>query len=587
MTCKLIYPVILCLLLGNMIFAQTEQLTASTEMRDVRVREYIPPVRVLWHTGTVTNSGQLLKSGTGQADLANASICVLKNSGTSKSSILLDFGRELHGGLEIVTGMWQPGNVPRRVRIRFGESAAEAMAELGEKGATNDHAIRDFNLHVPWLGKIQIGESGFRFARIDLLDEEAELHLKEVRAIFVYRDIPYIGSFKCSDERLNRIWQTGAYTVHLNMQDYLWDGIKRDRLVWVGDLHPEVATVNAVFGYNQMVPKSLDLARDVTPLPGWMSGISTYSMWWIILHHDWYMHHGDLDYLKEQKAYLSGLVRQIVDKIDADGRERMDGNRFLDWPSSEDADAVHAGLQAMCVWSLSTAAELCKVIGDQETQVIAEEAVSRLKKYVPEMHDSKQAAALLALTGMVPAELADRQVISVGGARNFSTFYGYYMLQAMAEAGNYEGALDIIRTYWGAMLDLGATTFWEDFNMEWLPGAARIDELVPEGKKDIHGDYGDYCYVGYRHSFCHGWASGPTAWLTAHVLGINVTAPACGEITIQPNLGDLAYAEGTFPTPHGSLYVKHTRQADGSINTVVNAPEGVKVIRSPQRGEAR
>ena len=36
------------------------------------------------------------------------------------------------------------------------------------------------------------------------------------------------------------------------------------------------------------------------------------------------------------------------------------------------------------------------------------------------------------------------------------------------------------------MLDVGATTFWEDFNMEWLPDAGRIDELVPAGKKDIH-----------------------------------------------------------------------------------------------------
>ncbi len=42
------------------------------------------------------------------------------------------------------------------------------------------------------------------------------------------------------------------------------------------------------------------------------------------------------------------------------------------------------------------------------------------------------------------------------------------------------------------MLDVGATTFWEDFNMEWLPDAGRIDELVPAGKKDIHGDYGAY-----------------------------------------------------------------------------------------------
>lgn len=56
--------------------------------------------------------------------------------------------------------------------------------------------------------------------RIDLLDDSVELQLKEVRAISTFRDIPYKGSFRCNDERLNDIWQTGAYTVHLNMQEY-------------------------------------------------------------------------------------------------------------------------------------------------------------------------------------------------------------------------------------------------------------------------------------------------------------------------------------------------------------------------------
>ncbi|MFB2117758.1 alpha-L-rhamnosidase C-terminal domain-containing protein [Parapedobacter sp. 2B3] len=543
------------------------------------VRTYVSPVRVIWQSGAVSNMEQLLVPGNGQADLTNASICVLKNTGDEQSSILLDFGKELHGGLEIVTGMWSPGNTPRNIRVRFGESVSEAMADIGEKGATNDHAIRDFNMQVPWLGKIQVGESGFRFVRIDLLDNDAELHLKEVRAIFTYRDIPYVGSFTSSDERLNEIWKTGAYTVHLNMQDYLWDGIKRDRLVWVGDLHPEVATVNTVFGYNEVVPKSLDLARDVTPLPNWMSGISTYSMWWIILHHDWYMHHGDLDYLKEQQPYLSGLVKQIVSKVGPDGKERMDGNRFLDWPSSEDADAVHAGLQAMTIWSLSTAAKLSEVMGDNETHRIAGEAVKRLKKYTPPMGQSKQAAALMAITDMVDPATANADVLAVGGAKNFSTFYGYYMLQAMAKAGNYQGALDVIRSYWGGMLDLGATTFWEDFNMEWLPNASRIDELVPAGKKDIHGDYGAYCYVGLRHSLCHGWASGPTSWLTEHVLGIKVVAPRSKTVLVDPHLGDLEYAEGTYPTPYGPIHVSHRKDKDGKVVSTIAAPEEVTIIR--------
>jgi len=555
------------------ISTQGQQTTSSP-----LTRQFVSPVRILWKNGNVKNSEHLLEPGTGQADLTNRNISILKNEGSAqKAGILLDFGKELHGGLEIVTGMWN-GNKPLKIRVRFGESASEAMSNIGEKGATNDHAIRDFTTLVPWLGKIQVGESGFRFVRIDLEEEDAELYLKEIRAIFTYRDISYLGSFKSSDERLNKIWETGAYTVHLNMQDYLWDGIKRDRLVWVGDLHPEVATVNTVFGYNEVVPKSLDLSRDIAPLPGWMNGISTYSMWWIILHYDWYMHHGNLEYLKEQKEYLNGLVRQIISKIGDDNREKMDGTRFLDWPSSENPEGIHAGLQAMTVWSLSTAAKLSRILGDQETENLCNETVNRLKQYIPDPNGSKQAAALMALAGIIPAEQANTDVLSVGGAANFSTFYGYYMLEAKAKAGDYQGSIDVIRQYWGAMLDLGATTFWEDFNLDWVPNASGIDELVPLGKKDIHGDYGAYCYEGFRHSLCHGWASGPTAWLTEHVLGIKVIAPGSKVIKIEPHLGDLSFVEGTFPTPYGILYVKHTKQTDGKIKSVIKAPKGVKII---------
>jgi len=127
------------------------------------------------------------------------------------------------------------------------------------------------------------------------------------------------------------------------------------------------------------------------------------------------------------------------------------------------------------------------------------------------------------------------------------------------------------------MLDLGATTFWEDFNLDWLPNAARIDELVPAGKKDIHGDFGAYCYKGFRHSLCHGWASGPTAWLSQHVLGVVPLEPGCKRVRITPALGDLLWAEGSYPTPHGPIRIRHERKPDGTIESKIEAPDGVQV----------
>jgi hypothetical protein len=547
------------------------------------VTRYLSPVRILWQTenaeANIVNAKRLLLPGNGQADLANKNMCRLKSTTKLHPALLLDFGMELHGGLQIVTGMYK-GNMPVKLRVRFGESASEAMSEIEpKKNATNDHAMRDMIVQVPWLGKLEVGNTGFRFVRIDLLDDSTELQLKEVRATFIFRDIPYLGSFHSSDSMLDKIWLTGAYTVHLNMQDYLWDGIKRDRLVWIGDLHPEMSTVAAVFGNNDAVTKSLDLARDITPLPQYMNGMVSYSMWWVLIHRDWYMHNGNLAYLKEQKGYLVKLLDQYCNKIDSANREKLnDGTRFLDWPSSENPKAIHAGLHAMLIMTLEAGAELCKILDEPATVKQCENAITRLRKYVPETNGSKQAVALLSLSGLMPAAKAN-DLLAEGGVKNYSTFYGYYMLQAKAKAGDFQGSLDAIRNYWGAMIKLGATTFWEDFNVDWIPGASRIDELPKAGEKDIHGDYGAYCYIGYRHSLCHGWAAGPTPWLTEHVLGIKVVAPGCRVIEVKPHLGDLRFVEGTFPTPYGLVKVKHTKLANGTIQSDISGPKEVKIIR--------
>ncbi len=241
---------------------------------DPRKRMYVTPTAITWKTEGVHHEHVLLEKRNAQPTLKPNEPCILKNDG-SKPGILLDFGTELNGGVQIVA--WNCGNDGKkaRLRVRFGESAMEAMSELGgERNATNDHAIRDQEVEVSFLGVTEVGHTGFRFVRIDLLDEDSFIELKTVRAIFIYRDLEYKGSFKSSDPLLNQIWQTGAYTVHLNMQDYVWDGIKRDRLVWIGDIHPEVATIQTVFGNHVIVSASLDLIRDETPLPEWMNFFS-------------------------------------------------------------------------------------------------------------------------------------------------------------------------------------------------------------------------------------------------------------------------------------------------------------------------
>lgn len=545
-------------------------------------RTVIRPTRVVWTSREgVQHAEGLLGEKAGQAVLQEpVPPAELRSTEGEVAGVLLDFGVEIQGYVEVITPMMPEQAKLRRVRVRFGESVSEAMAELGgEQNAVNDHALRDQVVTLPWLGKKTIGPSGFRFVRIDNVDPGLPVQLSDVHAVLEIRDIPYLGSFQCDDERLNRIWEVGAYTVHLNMQEYLWDGIKRDRLVWLGDMHPEVATINAVFGFNEVVPKSLDLIRDVTPPTQWMNGISSYSMWWILLQEDWWLQHGNRGYLEAQRAYMVKLLERLSGFVGEDGRETLDGMRFLDWPTYENADAVHEGLQAMLSLAMQSGARLMRELGEEEVAVKCSGVVERLARHEPTVSGRKSPAALLALAGLREAgEVSDR-VLQAGGPKDLSTFYGYYVLEAMAQAGDYAEAMEFIRRYWGGMLDLGATTFWEGFDLSWAEGAGRIDELLEEGEKDVHGDCGEHCYVGFRHSLCHGWASGPTPWLSRHVLGVRVLEPGCRVVEVRPNLGGLKWAEGTYPTPLGVIRIRHERGEDGVLRSVVKAPEGVRVIK--------
>ena len=237
-----------------------------------------------------------------------------------------------------------------------------------------------------------------------------------------------------------------------------------------------------------------------------------------------------------------------------DGQEKLDGHRFLDWPTSENKPAIPCGSAGPAADDAPVERASSDHAGrSRDGRRLSPRLSGGCASTCPERNGSKQAAALLVLAGL--ARRVDDEPRGARVGRRPGTFprsNGYYVLQAMAEAGRVDAALGIIRTYWGAMLDKGATTFWEDFNIDWLPNAGRIDELLPTGKKDLHGDFGAYCYAGFRHSLCHGWASGPTAWLSEQVLGVKPLEPGCRRVRIAPAIGEFEMGRGHLSNASGA-----------------------------------
>ena len=535
---------------------------------DTRARKYLAPEKILLTRGNVAKADRL--ESYRYRHIHGGARAVLTTTKDEKAGILFDFGTEIHGGVSIgIHTMTAPQAV---FRLSFGESANEALSHLGEKGACNDHSPRDFEIPLPAYSLTEHGWTGFRFLYLELLTE-CEVHVKTVQAVAIYQPYEYIGSFECDDEKINRIYDTAAYTCHLCIQNELWDGIKRDRMIWVGDMSPEMKTIKYVFGDIPQIYSGLALTAQTATLPTWINYHPTYSLWWLVILDEWCFYTGNKSYLDEQKEYITGLTKQVLENVDENGF--FGPSDFLDWPS-KGFPSAKAGIKGLLKMCLEACIRMNDYFGNEELSEECRNMLGIVLKNREACGDLKQIAAFLLLNDLQKEDSV--KCLQTGGAEGFSTFMSYYILTAMTRCCTAEETLTAMRDYYGAMLDLGATTFWEDFDMKWVKNACRIDEICPDGKSDVHGDNGKYCYLGYRHSLCHGWSSGPVPFLTEYVLGIDIVDEGCKTIRIKPNLGYLAYAKGSIATPFGKVSVSHAKNADGSIKTVVDAPHEITII---------
>ncbi len=312
-----------------------------------------------------------------------------------------------------------------------------------------------------------------------------------------------IYKYEGEDKLIAKIFERAKRTVDLCLGNgLLWDGVKRDRLVWVGDMHPEMLALVTIYGRVKELEKTLDFAKAHAPLPLFMNGYPTYSMWWIAIICDYYRHTNCVAYAKEQIGYMQGLIEVMNNLVEENGKMNYPFF-FVDWPTKERPDEM-VGSRFINIIAIKKAIEFLQVFGENTER--AEKLLQKLLKGDMTVKDKKQ---VVALKYFAIGEISDGEyeMLVSGRAKGLSTFMSYYILTAIASRDK-QLAIDIMKEYYGAMLDKGATTFWEDFDMSWVEGSGRIDKFPKKGEKDIHGDYGAYCYLGFRHSLCHGWSSG-------------------------------------------------------------------------------
>jgi hypothetical protein len=488
---------------------------------------------------------------------------------TDAPAVLLDFGKELTGRLEVTSD----SDIPAQVSIQYGESEDETKLDpyLGVNLLT-------VAPHTTGYGP----KSAFRYVKIRFLGNAEALKFKSIQVDHIYYPVKYEGSFESSDPMLNKIWEVGAYTAHLCMQDGLWDAPKRDRGRWMGDNDISGRTINDVFGDRYLLEDTMDRLIGDAPVTQHVNGIPGYSSFWFTGVAEYYRHTGSMEFLRKTHDRALQLLQHIDAEFD---QKNLYVNTtkewvYVDWSPDLNGDTPESRRASDFEFyrGYREGAWLLRQMGDTKNADFYDQRATAIKaaadKYLLDPATGTygprwQTNAMAVLSGLAGPEQYDaiwKNVLSKVGHVEYNAliitpYYNYYVISAMAKMGHQREALEWIRQYWGGMIDEGATSFWEGYDPSWYKG-------------EFHASLQADNMSGYRVSLAHGWSSGPTPWLMEEMLGIHATGAGFNQVEIKPDLMGLKWARGAEPTPKGLLRVGLEQKAQMEIT--VDVPEGVE-----------
>lgn len=457
--------------------------------------------------------------------------------------VLYDFGRETFARISA-----KCGSAP--VEIAYGESREEAL-DL-------PHAIiRDrLSAHEERV----LPARALRYLYVTGPRENFSL-----TAEYEYLPLEYRGSFCCSEEKLNRIWDLCAYTFHLNSREFFLDGIKRDRWVWSGDAYQSYLVNNYLFRDDALTRRTIIALRGKDPLVQHPNTILDYTFYWLLSLGEYYEDTGDADFVRMMWDKAAALMDFTLSRTDKDGFATAHPGDwiFIDWAPLDKEYAACAEQMLLCA-ALESMAKLAPLAG-ADGSGYAEKAAALRGKIDEFFWDGEKGAYidsfasgrryltrhtnLFALRYGFADEKRREQIIEnvlrSGAVEPITTpYFKFYEMEAFCEMGALDTVLREILSYWGGMLDLGATSVWETFDPR-QQGAEHYEM------------YGDR----YGKSLCHAWGASPVYLLGKYFLGVRPEARGWERFTVAPQLSALSWMEGTVPTPRGDVRVRCEKDA--------------------------
>jgi hypothetical protein len=467
-----------------------------------------------------------------------------------------------------------------RVELTYAEALFDAEGRKGHRdeiAGKNIRGIRDEFLPDGERDRTfsPLWFRTYRYVQLEVTTGQDALTIDDLHGRFTAYPFEERAQFTGSDSTLSQIWDVGWRTARLCAAETYFDCPYYEQLQYAGDTRIQALISLYVAGDDRLMRQAIS-AFDVSRLASGLTQsrypsyetqiIPPYSLFWIVMVHDFWMLRDDRAFVESQLTGIRGVIDWYERHLDETGLlGPTPWWNFVDWSFprgvAPGADEGHSSIVALqFVYAVDRAAELSAALGREHEAVHYRRLADRTREAVydlcwdaerglladtPEKASfSQHATAMGVLTGAVPqAEQAAamQRLITDPSLIQTSYYYRFYLDEAVRAAGLASTYVDRLGP-WHDMLDLGLTTFAEQAD------PTRSD--------------------------AHAWSSSPNYHFLATVCGIRPAAPGFESVLIEPAPGSLTWIEGRMPHPSGTLLVRLEVREDRLIGRV-DLPVGV------------